>query len=96
MPREPRFDGVCHLHSLDRNERLRLKCLVGGEPPELDSVTEVWTGADWYEREVFDLFGIRFRNHPDLRRLMMPDDWDGYPLRKDYPVHGNRYGYADE
>jgi NADH-quinone oxidoreductase subunit C len=91
-PSEPRFEVVYHLHSLDRNERLRLKSRVGtrsGEA-EIDSVTEVWQGAGWYEREVFDLFGVRFRNHPDLRRIMMPEDWNGHPLRKDYPTMGAR------
>jgi NADH-quinone oxidoreductase subunit C len=90
FPAEPRFEVVYHLHSLERNERLRLKCMLGGTDPEIDSVTIIWRGANWYEREVFDLFGIRFRNHPDLRRIMMPDDWEGYPLRKDFPVTGYR------
>ncbi len=94
--REPRFEVVYHLHSIDRNQRVRLKCRVGGDAPGIDSVSGVWRGADWYEREVFDLFGIRFRNHPDLRRIMMPDDWEGHPLRKDYPVHGDRYSYTGE
>jgi len=67
-----------------------LKCRLSGQNPEIDSVTSVWRGANWYEREVFDLFGIRFRNHPDLRRIMLPDDWQGHPLRKDYPVTGSR------
>jgi NADH-quinone oxidoreductase subunit C len=89
-PEEPRFEVVYHLHSLERNERLRLKCRVTGENPEIDSVTAIWRGANWYERETFDLFGIRFRNHPDLRRIMLPEDWEGYPLRKDYPVTGYR------
>lgn len=89
-PSEPRFEVVYHLHSIARNERLRLKCRLGGENPEIDSVTGVWRSANWFEREVFDLFGIRFRNHPDLRRILMPDDWEGYPLRKDYPVTGPR------
>lgn len=89
-PAEPRFEVVYHLHSIERNERLRLKCRVGGESPEIDSVTGVWRSANWYEREVFDLFGIRFRNHPDLTRIMLPEDWEGHPLRKDYPVTGSR------
>jgi NADH-quinone oxidoreductase subunit C len=89
-PAEPRFEVVYHLHSLERNERLRLKCRVTGEKPQIDSVTPVWRSADWYEREVFDLFGIRFNGHPDLRRIMLPDDWEGHPLRKDYPVTGSR------
>jgi len=89
-PEEPRFEVVYHLHSPERNERLRLKCRLAGANPEIDSVTPVWRGAGWYERETFDLFGISFRNHPDLRRIMLPEDWEGYPLRKDYPVTGNR------
>jgi NADH-quinone oxidoreductase subunit C len=89
-PAEPRFEVVYHLHSVARNERLRLKCRLPGENPEIDSVTAVWRGANWYEREVFDLFGIRFRNHPDPRRILLPEDWEGHPLRKDYPVTGSR------
>jgi len=89
-PEEPRFEVVYHLHSPERNERLRLKCRLASANPEIDSVTPVWGGANWYERETFDLFGIHFRNHPDLRRIMLPDGWEGYPLRKDYPVTGDR------
>ena len=89
-PEEPRFEVVYHLHSPERNERLRLKCRIAGENPEIDSVTGVWQGANWYERETFDLFGVNFRNHPDLRRIMLPDSWEGHPLRKDYPVTGDR------
>ena len=89
-PEEPRFEVVYHLHSMERNLRLRLKCRLPGANPEIDSVTAVWRGAGWYERETFDLFGIRFRGHPDLRRIMLPDDWEGHPLRKDYPVTGSR------
>jgi NADH-quinone oxidoreductase subunit C len=101
-PAEPRFEVVYHLHAIDTSKpnldtrRLRIKCLLGGTDPQIDSVTGVWRGADWYEREVFDMFGIRFRNHPNLQRILMPVDWDGYPLRKDYPVHGYKYGYQNE
>jgi len=89
-PAEPRFEVVYHLHSVERSQRVRLKCRVNGADPAIESVTSVWRGANWYEREVFDLFGIRFLNHPDLRRILMPDDWEGHPLRKDYPVEGYR------
>ena len=89
-PEEPRFEVVYHLHSPARNERLRLKCRLPGQNPEIDSVTVVWRGANWYERETFDLFGIRFRNHPNLQRIMLPETWEGHPLRKDYPVTGDR------
>jgi NADH (or F420H2) dehydrogenase, subunit C len=95
-PVDPRFEVVYHLHSLERNERLRLKCKVSGEQAEIDSVCSVWRGADWYEREVFDLFGINFRTHPNMIRIMMPEGWEGHPLRKDYPVHGYKYSYSDE
>ena len=89
-PAEPRFEVVYHLHSIERNLRVRLKCRLAGGDPAIESVTSVWRAADWYEREVFDLFGIRFTGHPDLRRIMLPDDWEGHPLRKDYPVTGSR------
>jgi len=99
-PAEPRFEVVYHLHSLERNQRIRLKCRLSGvaspEIPEIDSVTSVWRSANWYEREVFDMFGIGFRNHPNLVRILMPTDWEGYPLRKDYPVHGYKYSYPSE
>jgi NADH-quinone oxidoreductase subunit C len=87
-PAEPRFEIVYHLHSLANNQRLRLKCRLAGDQPEIDSVTGVWRSANWYEREVFDLFGVTFRNHPDLKRILLPEDWTGHPLRKDYPVEG--------
>jgi NADH-quinone oxidoreductase subunit C len=89
-PGEPRFEVVYHLHSVERKQRLRLKCRLPGADPVIESVTSVWRGANWYERETFDLFGITFINHPDLRRIMMPDDWEGHPLRKDYPITGPR------
>jgi NADH-quinone oxidoreductase subunit C len=93
-PAEPRFEVVYFLHATGKNERLRLKCWLS-EPYAIDSLTGVWRAANWYEREVFDLFGITFRNHPDLRRILMPDSWEGHPLRKDYPVHGYKYSYAE-
>jgi len=87
---------IYHLHSLDRNQRLRLKCRLSGAAAEIDSVTGVWRSANWYEREVYDMFGVVFRNHPNLIRILMPLDWEGYPLRKDYPVHGYKYSYPSE
>ena len=89
-PADLRFEVVYHLHSVERNERLRLKCRLPGADPVIESVTSVWRAANWYERETFDMFGIRFLNHPDLRRILMPDDWEGYPFRKDYPITGPR------
>jgi NADH-quinone oxidoreductase subunit C len=83
--REPRFDVVYHFVSPHRRARVRLKIQVaGGE--SIASIAPLWPGADWPEREIYDLFGIVFEGHPDLRRLMMPEDWEGHPLRKDYPV----------
>jgi NADH dehydrogenase I D subunit len=84
----PRFVGVYQLASLEHRRRLRLKVPLPGDAPAVDSVTSVWPAADWHEREVFDLFGIHFRDHPELRRIMLPHDWVGHPLRKDYPIGG--------
>jgi NADH-quinone oxidoreductase subunit C len=89
-PREPRFEMAYHLLSIKRKERVRLKVKLSGEDPVLESVTPVWPSANFFEREVFDLFGVRFLGHPYLRRIMMPEDWQGHPLRKDYPVEGYR------
>jgi NADH-quinone oxidoreductase subunit C len=83
--RHPRFDLVYHLVAPERRRRVRLKVQVG-EGEAVPSVTGIWPGAGWPEREVYDLFGIVFEGHSDLRRLLMPDDWNGHPLRKDYPV----------
>jgi NADH-quinone oxidoreductase subunit C len=94
-PRTPRFEVVYLLHSIRHNLRVRLKTKLS-ENEDIDSVCAVWRSANWYEREVFDLFGVRFRNHPNLERIMMPADWEGHPLRKDYPVHGYKYSYQDE
>ena len=89
-PREPRFEVVYHLLSIPKKERVRLKVRLQSDSPALDSVTPVWAGANYFEREVFDLFGVRFIGHPYLRRIQMPEDWEGHPLRKDYPVEGYR------
>ena len=90
FPSEPRFEVVYHLLSIPKKERVRLKVRLRSGSPALDSVTSVWPAANYFEREVFDLFGVRFTSHPYLRRLLMPEDWEGHPLRKDYPVEGYR------
>jgi NADH-quinone oxidoreductase subunit C len=89
-PVEPRFELNYHLVSIPHSSRVRLRVKLNGSDPTVDSLYPVWPGANWLEREVFDLFGIRFNGHPDLRRILLPDDWEGYPLRKDYPVEGFR------
>jgi NADH-quinone oxidoreductase subunit C len=86
-PRAERFDVIYCLYSTRHRHRVRLKVKVAENQP-LASVTGVWTAANWFEREVFDMFGINFTGHPDLRRILMPDDWQGYPQRKDYPLEG--------
>ncbi|OFW09058.1 MAG: NADH dehydrogenase [Acidobacteria bacterium RIFCSPLOWO2_02_FULL_59_13] len=83
--REKRFEVVYQLYSFPRNERLRLKVPVG-EPESMESVTPVWAGADWLEREVYDMFGISFDHHPNLKRILLPEEWQGHPLRKDYGI----------
>lgn len=85
-PREPRFDVIYHLLSPELALRLRLRVQVGGEAPEVPTLSGVWRSTNWQEREVLDLFGISFAGHPDPRRLIMPEDWEGHPLRKDFPV----------
>jgi len=89
-PAEPRFEVIYHLLSIPKRERVRLKVRLNSESPVVESLTSVWPGANYFEREVFDLFGIRFTGHPYLRRILMPEDWEGHPLRKDYPVEGYR------
>ena len=92
LPREPRFEVVFHLVSLGvagfgpSPQRLRVKVRVPGADAVMPTLSGIWPAANWAEREVWDLFGIRFEGHPDLRRILMPDDWDGHPARKDYPV----------
>ena len=96
-PKEPRFEVVYHLACVGVPDfprpgmsrvarRLRMKVRVPGDRPQLASLIDLWPNANWYEREVYDLFGIVFEGHPDLRRLLMPEEWDGHPARKDYPV----------
>lgn len=90
FPIEPRFEVNYHLLSVSLRRTLRLRVWVSGKDPVISTVIPVWPTANWHEREIFDLFGIRFEGHPDLHRIFMPDDWEGYPLRKDYPVEGFR------
>jgi len=90
FPSEPRFQLSYHILSHKFKERIRLRAMLSAEDPAIESITSVWPGANYYEREVFDLFGVRFEGHPNLRRILMPEDWVGHPLRKDYPVEGYR------
>ncbi len=89
-PSEPRFHVVYHILSHKLKERVRLVAPVETIDCTIDSITPVWPSANFYEREVWDLFGVRFNGHPGLRRIMMPEEWEGHPLRKDYPVEGYR------
>jgi NADH-quinone oxidoreductase subunit C len=95
LPREPRFEVVIHVASFglpgfgDTAKRLRIKVRVPGDDARMPTVSGVWPAMNWGEREVYDMFGILFDGHPDLRRILMPDDWDGHPARKDYPVQIN-------
>jgi NADH-quinone oxidoreductase subunit C len=86
--REPRFEVVYNLYSLEHRHGIRVKAGLPAGEPSIDSVVSVWKGANWFEREAYDLYGIVFRDHPDLRRLLMTENWEGYPLRKDYPLTG--------
>jgi len=90
FPVEPRFELNYHLLSLSRRDTIRLRVRLPGNDPVIQSVVPIWPTANWHEREIFDLLGVRFEGHPNLRRMLMPDDWEGYPLRKDYPVEGPR------
>jgi NADH-quinone oxidoreductase subunit C len=90
FPIEPRFELNYQLLSIEKALKLRLRVKLTGADPSIQSVTGIWPTANWHERESFDLFGIRFQGHPDLRRILMPEEWEGNPLRKDYPVEGFR------
>ena len=90
FPSSPRFQVSYHILSHSLKEYIRLRVMLEGESPSVESMTAVWPSANYYEREVFALFGIHFEGHPNERRIMLPDDWEGHPLRKDYPVEGYR------
>jgi NADH-quinone oxidoreductase subunit C len=89
-PLEPRFELNYQLVSIPLKQKLRIRVKLSVSDPVVDSLVPVWKGANWLEREIFDMFGIQFTGHPDLRRILLPDDWEGHPLRKDYPVEGYR------
>lgn len=94
-PREPRFELVYELYSTSLHQRLRLECPLADtgkadDLPEVETVSDIYLAANWHERECFDLMGIRFLKHPDLRRILLPPRWDGHPLRKEYPFDGKR------
>lgn len=91
-----RFAVVYHLLSIKHNNRLRLKCFIDGEPPAIDSVCDIWASANWFEREAFDMFGIVFKDHPDLRRLLTDYGFVGHPFRKDFPLSGNVEVHYDQ
>ncbi|MBI3928224.1 MAG: NADH-quinone oxidoreductase subunit C [Armatimonadetes bacterium] len=88
LDRVPRFDLSVILLSMATRESVRMKTMLGEEDPRVSTLSELWSGANWFEREVYDLFGIRFDGHPDLRRILLPADYHGHPLRRDYPVTG--------
>jgi len=90
FPNEPRFELNYQLLSIPRLARVRLRTSISGQQPVIDSLEPVWPGANWMEREIFDLFGIRFEGHSDLRRILLPEEFEGAPLRRDFPVEGKR------
>lgn len=85
-PKDNELEVVYHLYSFRHRHRIAIKIRVSRENPEVPSVADIWRTAEWHEREAYDMFGIRFTGHPDLRRILLPEDWEGYPLRKDYQV----------
>lgn len=93
LGRDVRFDATYELYSIPRTHRLRVRAAVPEDDPVIESVFSVWPGANFMEREAFDMFGVLFQNHPDLRRILMPDDWEGHPLRKDFPIGGVKSFY---
>ena len=91
-----RFEVVYQLRNMDTKEQVRVRTFVDGDPPRLDSVHDLFPPANWDERETYDMFGIVFTGHPDLTRILMPDDWVGHPLRRDYPVGGEPVDFSEE
>jgi NADH-quinone oxidoreductase subunit C len=91
-----RYEVVYQLRNLDKPEDVRVRAFIDGEPPRIDSVTDLFPPANWDERETYDMFGIVFTDHPDLTRILMPDDWVGHPLRRDYPVGGEAVEFSEE
>ncbi len=90
MGEEPRFEVIYQLYSMSHNYRLRVKTRVGGDTPQLPTATGLWKAADWFEREIWDMYGVRFEGHPNLKRLLMYEEFEGHPLRKDYPLKGHQ------
>jgi NADH-quinone oxidoreductase subunit C len=86
--RRHRFEVIYNLFSIKYKHRLILEALIPESDPSIDSVVPIWSGANWHEREACDMYGITFNGHPDLRRILMPEDWEGFPQRKDYPLKG--------
>jgi len=91
-----RYELVYQLRDLEKLRELRVRAFVDGDPPEIESATDLFPPADWDERETYDLFGVRFKGHPELTRILMPDDWVGHPLRRDYPVGGEVVEFSEE
>ena len=91
-----RYEIVYQLRNLETREQLRVRAFIDGDPPRIDSVHDIFPPANWDERETYDLFGIVFNDHPDLTRILMPDDWVGHPLRRDYPVGGETVEFSQE
>ena len=92
----PRFEVVYEVRDMERNRLLRIRAFLPAEDPSIDSVHDLYGPANWDEREVWDLFGVRFEGHPGLTRILLPDDWEGHPLRRDYPVGGDPVEFSQE
>jgi NADH-quinone oxidoreductase subunit C len=91
-----RFEVIYQMRNFDSRENLRVRTFVDGDPPRIDSVSDLFPPANWDERETYDLFGVVFNGHPELTRILMPDDWVGHPLRRDYPVGGEVVEFSEE